>query len=271
MNCTDMEKFIHVYLDREFAEADRADFEQHLAACERCRGLAQFERTFKQQLRTGLAPPQLAQDHREALRQRIMTGIDQAAPASAAGRIWRVAVGLGAAAAAALLVVTLVMDRTETPLRLQAQLLPARKLEGVAGIEASLDARTADREAVRKWYQERLGYAVEPPRFTDGRTSLVGARIRKVDQQRSAQLVYQRGGREFQVNIVRPDALPAGGEERRIDGRSVYFTSLGDHRVAMFQHQGVGYTIQAPVAEGELDALIRELVAPTAVRPASLP
>jgi anti-sigma factor (TIGR02949 family) len=271
MNCADMEKFIHVYLDREFAEADRADFEQHLAACEHCRRVAQFERTFKQQLRTGLAPPQLPQDQRDALRQRIMTGIDAAAPAAAASRIWRVATGVGAAAAAALLVVTLVQERSETPLRLSAQLLPARRHPGGTGIEASLDARQADREAVRRWYQERLGYAVEPPRFSDSRTALVGARIRKVDQQRSAQLVYQRGGREFQVNIVRPDALPGGGEERHIDGRSVFFTSLGEHRVAVFQHQGVGYTIQAPVAEGELDALIRELVAPAQARPVTLP
>jgi anti-sigma factor RsiW len=269
MNCADMEKFIHVYLDREFAETDRADFEEHLAACDRCRRVAQFERTFKQQLRTGLAPPQLPEERRDALRQRIMTGIAADAPEAAARRIWRVAAGVGAAAAAALLVVTLVQDRSGTPLRLSAQLHRVRPLPASSVVEASLDARQADREAVRRWYQERLGWAVEPPRFSDGRTALVGARIRKVDQQRSAQLVYQRAGREFQVDIFRPDALPGGGQERHIDGRSVYFSSFGGHRVATFQHRGVGYTIQAPVAEGELDALIRELL--SAPRPDPLP
>ena len=48
MQCQDMEKFIHVYLDREFAEEDRADYERHLSECSACRRLARFEQRFKE-------------------------------------------------------------------------------------------------------------------------------------------------------------------------------------------------------------------------------
>jgi anti-sigma factor (TIGR02949 family) len=262
MNCQDMEKFIHVYLDREFAEEDRADFEQHLAECEHCRRLAQFERTFKQQLKVGLQRPHLPLEQREELRGRIMAAIDNAPPVSAAGRLWKWTVGVGSAVAAALLVVTVIDERSEQRPHLRASLEFPALLHRLKAHEASLELRSADREAVRRWYQERLGIAVEPPRFSDGRTALVGAQIRQVNQQQAAQLVYERGGRQFQVTIIRPDQVPQGGQERRIGDRSVYFSSYGGQNVAVFQHQGVGYTIQAPADARDLDTLVRELLTP---------
>ena len=94
MQCQDMEKFIHVYLDREFAEEDRADYERHLSECERCRRLARFEQRFKQQLRTSLARPHLRLDEREEVRQRIMRSIAEAPPLPAQGPARRWAIRL---------------------------------------------------------------------------------------------------------------------------------------------------------------------------------
>jgi len=161
MNCQDMEKFIHVYLDREFAEADRADFEAHLAECEHCRRLARFEQAFKQQLKTSLAYPSLRLDEREALRKKILGAIDEAPPEPASRPMTRWALRLVPAAAAALLLVALIGRGPST-----RHPAPSPRATHMA---IAADSPEIDPLAARSFYARLLAFPVEPPRFSEDR------------------------------------------------------------------------------------------------------
>jgi anti-sigma factor RsiW len=264
MNCQDMEKFIHVYLDREFAEEDRADFERHLTSCERCRNLARFEQRFKQQLKTGLAHPPLGLEQREALRDRLRQTLDHAPLRRAQHPVGRWAVRLLPAAAAAGLVLALVLRPEPTP---SAALLHSVTLAQMA---APLEVRSPDPRAVRDWYEGKLDFRIDPPRFRDGRTALVGGRLGHVDSQQAAHLIYRRGDRRINVVMFRPRTNPFEGMRRRqIGNKNIYYGKRRGQAVAAFAHRGVVYTITGEVPPPELDALVRDVVGPSPIPPAA--
>lgn len=253
MNCQDMEKFIHVYLDREFDEDDRADFERHLADCASCRRLAAFEQRFKQQLRTSLAPPYLRLDEREALRQRIRSTLEGAQPRPASRPAWLWAL-IPAAGAAALLVglALLQTERIEAPIRVPEASPPG---------PSQVDGRSP--QAVREFYRGRLDFPVDPPRFSDRRTALLGARLGKVEAREAAHLLYGRGDQRFSVLVFLPDERTfLGKAPHRIGDTRVFWATERGRPVATFSHRGLGYSITGDLPAAELDRLVRDLVAP---------
>jgi anti-sigma factor RsiW len=253
MQCQDMEKFIHVYLDREFAEEDRADYERHLAVCEHCRRLARFEQRFKAQLKMSLARPHLRLDEREQVRARIMQTLAEAPPADHGTRRW--ILRLVPAAAAAGVLMALVLGRSDRKPPVVGQSLMANSNN------QPMELITRDPHALRDWYREKLGIAIAPPRFSDGRTALVGGRIGRVEAKEAAHLIYSQGDRKISVMVFRPENVPFRGMVSRLIGnKSVYFSYGGGQNVAAFRHRGVGYTITGALPRHELDALVRDVL-----------
>jgi anti-sigma factor (TIGR02949 family) len=88
MDCRELQRFVHIYLDDELDEHDRGEIEGHLAACDACRAQTRFERWFRAGIRRTapvLPPP-------PDLRARICAELAKA-PASRSGdslRRWSV-------------------------------------------------------------------------------------------------------------------------------------------------------------------------------------
>lgn len=264
MNCQDMEKFIHVYLDREFSEADRADFEAHLAECDHCRRLARFEQTFKQQLKTSLAHPSLRLDEREGLRKKILGAIDETPPEPATRPVARWALRLVPAAAAALLLLAL-MARGPTAHH------PASTPRATP-MALPTDSPELDPGAARSFYAKMLSFPVQPPRFTDGQTRLVATRLARVDAERAAHLVYRRGDQD--VNVILSAHQPRLSDRlatRRVGGTLVHLGSRGGRSVASFMHRGVAYTLTAELPLSDLTRLVRDVVRPPRSSPFPAP
>ena len=57
LTCTDTHKLLPPYIDGEFSQSERTEFEQHLGECGDCRCLVGAQQAFKTSLRTKLAPP----------------------------------------------------------------------------------------------------------------------------------------------------------------------------------------------------------------------
>lgn len=256
MNCQDMEKFIHVYLDREFAEEDRADFERHLADCATCRRLAAFERQFKQQLRTALGPPHLRLDEREALRLRIQASLRTASGRAPGASTARWTLRLVPVAAAALLLVGLLF-------RPGGQLPIGEHVANDTAATQALEVASQDPRIVRDFYRDKLDFRIDPPRFRDGRTALEGGRLGQVDAHQAAHLLYRRGDQRFSVLLFRPDAKSFQGKVRhRIGDMNVFFAQDRGTPMVTFAHGGVGYAITGDLPQGELQRLVREVVSP---------
>jgi anti-sigma factor (TIGR02949 family) len=65
MDCREIQKYLHVYLDQEFDERERGEIEGHLAECAACMRQARFEQwfreAFRKSVRAEVPPPGLAE------------------------------------------------------------------------------------------------------------------------------------------------------------------------------------------------------------------
>lgn len=95
MNCQDVQKFVYTYLDAEFEDRERAEFEAHLTLCDPCRGAVERDASFRDAVRRHLHTPpvdtalaarvqqRLSQTHRSANLSRSL-GVPLALAASMA-------------------------------------------------------------------------------------------------------------------------------------------------------------------------------------------
>jgi len=84
VNCQDIQKFAYTYLDEEFDERDRAEYQTHLTMCPPCRGTVERDAAFRDAVRRHLCPTtadpevhdrvhrRLAEAHRKARMSRTL-------------------------------------------------------------------------------------------------------------------------------------------------------------------------------------------------------
>lgn len=98
MDCSEVREYTDLYVDGEFGNDEREDFEGHLSSCADCRRAVANEREFREVFRKQL-PPRACPDH---LRDSVLETIDREAETGAGS--WVRWLPLAAAAALALVV-----------------------------------------------------------------------------------------------------------------------------------------------------------------------
>lgn len=271
MRCSEVSKFVYVYLDGEFEPRECAEFEQHVQSCGVCRDRVEFERTFHALLRERLARPTAP----AALRGRILAEIDRTEPSGALGRVlpFPLAVKLLPALAAA--AVAAVVLWPSTPDDAARGRLPSGADEAgvLAAATATLDdpmegivAETVktheaalptevygDRAAIGRFLTERVAFKAAPP-FEDSRDMrLVGARLAQVRNAPAVLYIYDHKGKRLSVLQFNDEPRP------RTAFRNAYYTGrLDGYNVALFRDQVHGLTtsVAGEVPEHELLTLI---------------
>lgn len=249
MNCDDIHKGIYVYLDDEFAEPERRDFEQHVRACVRCRARVERERGFLRDFRakipTVTAPAGLEERIRAAL---------AAAPApestlgelpgarSTRSRRWL----LVAAAALLLVAPTVVVWRMaqspagEERVAVEAVLTHQKDLP--------MEVRGSQRQ-IREFLQANVPFEVELPKAEDGRLELVGARLTRVDGREAVLLNYALDDERLSILQVAAPAVEAPHEDA-----PPTFSSQAGFDIATFRKRGV---LSSVVGSGGSDGVQR--------------
>lgn len=253
MNCQEVQKFVHVYVDGEFGDDERREFELHLQQCGDCRAVVRFEERFKAAVQSRIpklkAPERLLHAVREDLDK-------EPEPATSAGA-WRYVAIPAAAMAAAALLVFILWPTGQTP---ESDALEV----GVAHHERTLpmEVQGPDEQAVAQWYRDKVAVPVRPPVFRSQGVSLTGGRLVDFNRVPAAYLVYRNGNRKkVSVHIFDPKRLPRGGlVRRRVAGKIVYFGKVNGHNVAVFKYRGVGYAITADVSRVDLQRMVRTVL-----------
>ena len=245
MQCAEIDKFIPAYVDGEFAEEDRVEFERHLAECPRCREAARFEAQFKASLRARLPRPPCP----SALRARIMAQLD-AAPVPGS-RVRRFAYrSVLVAAAAAVLLAFVFTGRGET--------LPVVE-ESIHRHERNLplDVVSPVEGRVSSWFQGKVDFPVRPPRLKVVGADLLGGRVSHMRERQAALLQYSVHGQKVSVLIFDPGDLSLqAARVRRIGNRPIYFDRQGRYNVAVYRDGPVGYSFASNLPEQEMLQLI---------------
>ena len=244
---------ISMWHDEEATGAEREVVEEHLGRCSGCKRFASAIQGVRVALRrrsVGVTSPRIVPIG-DGARARAGAPGRSASRRPETRRPRRVLLGLLAGAAAAAAVFFLAP--AGAPSRALADELVAHHVRGFAR-EKPCDVESSDPVAVRRWLEERLGYAVVIPSLDE--TELLGARLCRLGGRRTAALMYRTA--EGPLTVFVPDpASKADGEAKRLAGDDVKCTdgALGA-QICAATHDG--HTLLA-VAEASPDVLAARL------------
>jgi anti-sigma factor RsiW len=118
-----------------------------------------------------------------------------------------------------------------------------------------LDVASADDTVVTQWFNKHMDTSVKLPCITDTATKLLGGRLCRLFDRKSATLVYQRNGVDILLFAFRGGqiSLPTKHMVRTKDD-VFYIQKIAGRPVAMWQRGGMTYSI---IGDLEQDDLIR--------------
>jgi mycothiol system anti-sigma-R factor len=246
LRCAGIQRFVDTYLDGEFAERDRAEFEAHLAECEPCRRKVKSQAEWKVAIKAA-APREHAP---AALRNRVLRSI---AREERPQRRWRTFVQRVLPAAAAVgIAASLVVARVQwSPVAADLIAKHQRNLP----VEVS-----GGSDQVKRWYADKVGFPVRPPSLCST-CALRGGRLADIENQQAAYLVYDVNGSKVSVFIFDPSAVRLEAPHKALVGnREVYLDEEHGYNVALFRDHGVGVAIAGDLDRDQMLKLVSSAV-----------
>ena len=250
LRCAGISRFVDTYLDGEFAETDRAEFEGHLGECETCRGKVRVQAEWKTAIKAA-APRELAP---AALRNRVARSIARESKPMLSWRAWAVR-AMPAAAAVGLLATFMISKVQWSPVAADV----VAKHQKMMPSEVS-----GGPDQIKKWYADKVDFPVRVPQLCrQTACPLRGGRLASVGDKPAAYLVYDVHGDKVSVFVFDASDMPI--ETRRktvIDNREVYFDQEHGYNVALFRDRGVGYAIASDLDQEQMVKLVSSAVSP---------
>ncbi len=246
LRCAGIMRFVDTYLDGEFAERDRAEFEEHLVSCEACRQKTKQQSDWRAAIRKA-APRELAP---AALRNRVLRQMSRQSPQRRSLRRWIQRV-LPAAAAAGLLA-----SYGASRLHLARELRVCDDV--IAKHQRNLPVEiTGGTNQVEAWYQDKVDFPVRPPSFGQS-VPFRGGRLSDIGEHPAAYLVYDDEGNKVSVFEFDLAELPevASARVAWVRGHEVRLFERRGYNLAVFQLHGVGYAITSAVDQEKLIRLV---------------
>ncbi len=253
MNCKDVRRYVHAFIDEELAPQKVLELEEHVEACPSCANHVAFEQWFKGEIRDTVgsvsAPVELSGLVRESLAQ---------ADRSDRIRSLLPRVGVAAALAAGVLLALFLpgwLTPAETP-----PVVHRPVIDYVAERHArSLPPEVAgpDERQVSMWFRDKVDFAVTPPRFRDEPVQLVGGRISHVGDQQAAHLFYTHNGHPVTVVVFPGTDMPmAGTQPVQVGPHTVHMGQSRGYNVAVWRRGGVSYAVSSDLDQNDMVRLV---------------
>jgi anti-sigma factor (TIGR02949 family) len=250
MDCRDVRRFLHAYLDGEFDEQERICMAAHLESCDSCQRLARFEQIYRQKVHQHYQPERAP----AWLEQRVRRALRQVEPSARKIRFGWLKWLVPATVATALLVAGVV-----------AYFAPRSSVQSVLAAESiewhrrnlPMDVSGPSLETVRRFFSDKVPFAVRPPVFDRVRARLVGGRLSNLKEHRAAYLIYQVGGQRVSVFIFDPAALiPGRSRGWRQTQEGIHWHNLKGYNVATYVSRGTGYAVASEMDPRRMIRLI---------------
>jgi anti-sigma factor RsiW len=258
LECSDVERSVDPYLDREFDERERAEMDVHLAACPRCRSMVERQARVRAAVRAklrealgtdspaGRAPPALRARIEESLARRRLP-------------LWRRALSpvplatLAACVAGVLLVLWLdPLGHGDSPLVEDA----IRKHHRELPLEVTF---TDPESGIPGWFAGKLDFNPAPPRFRTAGVQVLGARLSHIGAWPAAYIRYQLPRGQAGLFIVDdPDGrFDTSGREVKIGPHKVRIATARGYNVAVWRQDEIVYSLVSDLDEGQLFELVQ--------------
>jgi len=256
IDCGDLERSVDAWLDGEFEERERAEVDAHLAACPRCRtmaeGRARQRAALRAKLREAMGPEAQAGRAPAALRARVEQGL-----ARSRRPLWRralspIPIATLTACAAGVAVVLL----THAP---DDGLLEEAINKHHRGLPLEVTAASIGEGSIPAWFVGKLDFNPAPPQFKGRGVRLVGARLSHLREWPAAYIRYElpRGQAGlFIVDDPQRRFREVGREVR--DGENVVrLVNARGYNVAVWRHDEIVYSLVSDLDENDLFQLVR--------------
>jgi len=246
MECREVEKFIHAYLDGEFDEGEWAAIRVHLDQCQPCQRRAQFEERFREVLKSSLQPAPAP----AGLRLKVVQALQSSEREPGARRRWALRLVPAAAAAAVVggLLVVQVGRRDQNAIVEQSIDWHRRHLP--------LDVTGSSPDVIQRYFSDKVPFAVRPPVFRGEKAQLVGARLTNLREHQAVYVAYQVNGRRVSVFIFDPDGVPVSGPQLQAGPRRVRWQGRQGYNTLTYTSGGTGYAVTSDMDPSGLVQLV---------------
>src|SRR5215831_15859892 len=259
LSCQECERYIPVFLDHALEVKESLDVQAHLQSCLPCHDRAESERHLRRFVRQFLDVPSPPEELKRAMILRAMQderrcGWRAYLPVSVCLRDF--AMGMATAAVLALVVYGILPGLGADP--------DIQKVVREASLAYStyveqhmlLEVVSADASAVTKWFNTHMGHHFKLPCITDASTQLLGGRVCRILDRKSAALMYQRGGVDIVLFAFRGDHMSLPAQKNAVPN-DVHIRNASGRPVAMWQRDGVVYSMVGDVHRDDLKQMVK--------------
>jgi anti-sigma factor RsiW len=247
LSCQECERYLAVFLDHALKVKESLDVQDHLQSCLSCHDRAESERRLRMFVRQFLDVPPPPEEIKRAVILRAMQderrcGWRAYLPVPVCLRDF--VMGIATAAVLALMVYGIMPDLWSDP-DIQKVIHEASLAYGTHTTQhMPLEVISADATAVTQWLNTHMENHIKLPCITDTSTQLLGGRVCRILDRKSAVLVYQRRGVPIMLFAFHGDrmSLPTQKRSRYVSGRPV----------VMWQRDGVVYSMVGDMHSDDL-------------------
>lgn len=257
LSCEECERYLPVFLDQALGVQLTLDLEAHLQDCPPCGEQAARERCIRAFFRQSLQVPDLPDE----LKQRMVFQVMQAdgpprwytylpRPSN-----WRDFAFGGVAAALLVLALTGWFPDLSSDRDLQQVVRETSLAYGThTSQHMPLEVVSADETAVTKWLSQRMGFPVQMPWMSDTSMQLVGGRLCRILDRKSAAVMYQRHGVPLVLFAFRGDhlSLHVSHDPPRSGHPPIQMRHVSGRPVAMWQKDGIVYSMVGDMPRDDL-------------------
>lgn len=251
MNCDEIRRSAHLYVDREFDEGERALFEQHVADCPDCREEINGLMSFQQAVRHRLGRHRMPAEARSRVIARVF---GQRRPERTR---WKLYVSAAAAATLAIVIAASLYYDRFTPSGEEVDRLVT---ESIAAHEASLPSEVeGNNDEIKGYLAQHAEGQPQPPLSENEQTRLVGVRLTRIGNSRALLYRYLHRGRDISV-VQMPNRLKnAASLPRPTDVRAakvLYSGPKGGHSVTLYESPGYTNAVIGDIPQNDLLKLV---------------
>jgi anti-sigma factor RsiW len=256
LSCQDCEKYLDAFLDHALDVKENLDVEEHLCRCPPCAKRVDAERTLRAFVRQHVTVSPLP----EALKRGIIRQVIHAPRPqrwwTRLGVIWHLrdcAIGV-AAAAIVLLAFSFLFAPSKSDSLMRHFVQDASMAYKIYTTQhMPLEVASADDTVVTQWFNKHMDTPVKLPCITDAATKLLGGRLCRLFDRKSAILVYQRNGVDILLFAFQGGQIPLSTKHMvRTKDNDFYIQKIADHPVAMWQRGGMTYSIIGDLDQDDL-------------------
>lgn len=247
-DCQEVRKFIEVYLDGEFDEADRNEVEAHLMKCCSCRSHAAYEHRFREAVRARVPKSQIS----EELNNRLIMATDK----YFSSWTWSKRLAWGSVPAVA--AVALVISFTWTVTSGFSPLVEAAVERHSS--DPTVEVNSSDTDVVESWFKSKVHFHVALPHSPPRQLALIGGRLSQLVDRQAALVRYRNGLHDYSLFVFTdPGGDIDGINCHKIRAGNLCLSEKSGYTVAVWRSHGLAYSMVGESPPNEMLAVVEAI------------